>query len=95
MTDQKVAPEGPDALRRRLLDNADYMEGRHGGPPATIETDSDLWRTTIQLQRDAASALASPPEHDERTKISRASAQPAASGPTGSPRWQTRRRRAL
>lgn len=161
MTETKLTSQGPDtlrSLRQRLEDNADYMEGRHGGPPATIETDSDLWRTTIQLQRDAASALASkqkddfafhqrlretpqyveaereasavphtlsaeairrepgkalakierlrsllawftlryqiekgsalasPPEHDEQTKILRASEQPAASGPAGSPR---------
>ena len=33
-----------------------------------------------------SSALASPPEHDERTHDCRASEQPAASGPAGSPR---------
>ena len=53
----------PD-LQRRLLANADYMADN---PPATIETDSDLWRTAIQLQRDAASALAAQEEREAKS----------------------------
>ena len=51
------------SLRARLLAQAEYMEsGCLGtGVPATIETDSDVWRTSIQLLREAADQLLCPP----------------------------------
>ena len=46
----------PQALRARLIGQADYMTdgGPHGGVPSQVETDSDVWRTAAALLREAS-----------------------------------------
>lgn len=87
MSDPKLAVPGAvqeaSVLLEQLIGNADYMADN---PPETVETDSPLWRRTIELQRQAAAALTASSE--SRQALERENERLSTELENATVRWQ-------